>query len=117
MEKVLSSTAALPVSSLSDHHASLHRTRESRGDSSRNSEAKESVSVVEFHKDTSLDHLSEKEKEIINRELALPSVNVSYRMLFRYASRTDLIILLVSVAFSAASGAIMPLMTVRTTKT
>jgi hypothetical protein len=60
------------------------------------------------------DNLSKEEREILERELYTPTINVSYRMLFRYASKTDLLIFTISTICAMASGAAMPLMAVHT---
>lgn len=67
---------------------------------------------IEFHKNNSLDELSDSEKTIFKRELHLPPVKVSYRTLFRYASRVDLMIMAICLVCAVISGAVMPLMTV-----
>ncbi|KAH9878207.1 hypothetical protein J1614_003424 [Plenodomus biglobosus] len=55
--------------------------------------------------------LSEQEKEIIDRQTAAPSITVGYFALFRYASRNDIIIMIIALIASIAAGAVMPLMT------
>ena len=57
-------------------------------------------------------HLPEHEKEVVKRQLDIPSVKVTYWTLFRYATRNDIIILVVSAICAIAGGAVMPLMTV-----
>jgi hypothetical protein len=52
------------------------------------------------------------EQEILNRQLDAPSINASYRMIFRYATRTDFLIMFVSSICAVAAGAVLPLMTV-----
>jgi hypothetical protein len=56
--------------------------------------------------------LSEQEKEIIERQLVAPKLTVGYFALFRYASRNEVLIMIVAVIASIAAGATMPLMTV-----
>lgn len=75
-----------------------------------------STSVVDFHNETSLESLPACERNILDQELSLPSVNVAYSMLFRYATKTDLVIFAIGIACAAISGAIMPLMTVSSFK-
>ncbi len=58
-------------------------------------------------------HLPEHEKKILKRQLDTPSVKVTYATLFRYATRNDIIILVISSICAIAGGAVMPLMTVR----
>jgi len=62
--------------------------------------------------DAAFAHLPEHEKEILKRQLEIPPVKVSYRTLYRYATKWDMIIVGVSVFSAIAGGAIMPLMTV-----
>jgi ATP-binding cassette subfamily B (MDR/TAP) protein 1 len=56
--------------------------------------------------------LSEQEKEIIERQIEAPKLDVGYFALFRYASRNEFIIMVIAVIASIAAGAVMPLMTV-----
>ncbi|KAF1823088.1 P-loop containing nucleoside triphosphate hydrolase protein [Dissoconium aciculare CBS 342.82] len=56
--------------------------------------------------------LPEEEAEILRRQLEIPPVTVTYRQLYRYATRNDMIILWVSAFCAIAAGAAMPLMTV-----
>lgn len=58
-------------------------------------------------------HLPPEEKEIVKRQLDIPSVTVTYRTLYRYATRNDMIIVAISAICAIAGGAVMPLMTVR----
>lgn len=58
-------------------------------------------------------HLPSHEKEIVKRQLDIPEVKVTFRTLYRYATRNDLIIIIVSCICAIAGGAVMPLMTVR----
>ncbi|KAI9700400.1 MAG: GTPase-activating protein [Candelina mexicana] len=56
--------------------------------------------------------LPEHEKKILKKQLDIPSVKVTYATLFRYATRNDIIILIISAFCAIAGGAVMPLMTV-----
>ncbi|KAH7082712.1 leptomycin B resistance protein pmd1 [Paraphoma chrysanthemicola] len=56
--------------------------------------------------------LSEQEKEIIERQLDAPKLTVGYFALFRYASRNEIIIMVIALIASIAAGAVMPLMTI-----
>lgn len=58
-------------------------------------------------------HLPPHEKEIVKRQLDIPEVKVTYRTLYRYATRNDMIIIIISCICAIAGGAVMPLMTVR----
>ncbi|KAK4210841.1 P-loop containing nucleoside triphosphate hydrolase protein [Rhypophila decipiens] len=55
--------------------------------------------------------LTEEETKIIERQLDLPTVKVTFSTLYRYATRNDRIILAVSTLCCIAGGAGLPLMT------
>lgn len=57
-------------------------------------------------------HLPPHEKEIVKRQLDIPEVTVTFKTLYRYATRNDLIIIAVSSICAIAGGAVLPLMTV-----
>lgn len=57
-------------------------------------------------------HLPPHEREIVKKQLHVPPVVVTYKDLFRYATRNDLIIIYVSALCAIIGGAVMPLMTV-----
>lgn len=59
--------------------------------------------------------LSEKEKDLIDRQLTAPNLTVGYFSLFRYATAKDKAIMVVALIASIAAGAVLPLMTVSTT--
>ena len=61
--------------------------------------------------DAEFDHLPEDEKQILKKQLDAPDVKVSFITLFRYASRLDLIIMVVSTFCSIVAGAALPLFT------
>ena len=62
--------------------------------------------------DAALAHLPEHERLVLKRQLDIPSVAVSYKKLYRYATRTDMILIVIAILASCGAGAIMPLMTV-----
>ena len=62
--------------------------------------------------DEAFAHLPEHEKEIVKRQLDIPTVKVTYKTLYRYATKNDLIIVAISAVCAIAGGAVMPLMTV-----
>lgn len=70
--------------------------------------------LVEVSRSNALDHLSANERDILDRQLTVPPIKVPYTMLYRYASKTDIFIIIVSAVCAIASGAVMPLMTVCT---
>ena len=57
-------------------------------------------------------HLPEHERDIVRRQLEIPPVTVTFRTLYRYATRNDLIIIAISALCAIVGGAVMPLMTV-----
>jgi ATP-binding cassette subfamily B (MDR/TAP) protein 1 len=69
-------------------------------------------SIVEVLKSDDLQHLSSDEKRILDQQLLVHDVKTSYFMLYRYATKSDILIIVASALCSMASGAIMPLMTV-----
>ncbi|CAI7642787.1 unnamed protein product [Penicillium glandicola] len=83
-------------------------------DSASTSTAKEheTETPVATDEDVLYGHLPEHEKDILKRQLDAPLVNISYFGLYRYASRTDLIIILVSTLCAIAAGAALPLFTI-----
>ena len=59
-------------------------------------------------------HLPPHEKEIVKRQLHMPEITVTFKTLYRYATRMDLIIIAISSICAITGGAVMPLMTVST---
>lgn len=57
-------------------------------------------------------HLPPHEKEIVKRQLHIPTVEVGFTTLYRYATRNDIIIIVISAFCAITGGAVMPLMTV-----
>ncbi|GAB7355274.1 hypothetical protein MBLNU459_g5817t3 [Dothideomycetes sp. NU459] len=57
-------------------------------------------------------HLPENEKAILKRQLHIPPVKITYFGLFRYATRNDIIIMVISGLSSIIGGALLPLMTI-----
>ncbi|KAI4151420.1 MAG: hypothetical protein LQ340_003498 [Diploschistes diacapsis] len=57
-------------------------------------------------------HLPDHERAIIKKQLDIPSVTVTFKTLYRYATLNDKLILLVSAICAIAGGAALPLMTV-----
>lgn len=63
--------------------------------------------------DAALAHLPEHERAILKEQLDIPPVKVNYFTLFRYATKNDIPILILSAIGAAGGGAVMPLFTVR----
>ncbi|KAF2142944.1 uncharacterized protein K452DRAFT_248585 [Aplosporella prunicola CBS 121167] len=59
-----------------------------------------------------MDQLPEHEQVILKRQLETPPTKVTYFTLYRYATRKDYIIMIVSSICAIAAGAVLPLMTV-----
>lgn len=57
-------------------------------------------------------HLPEHEAAVLKRQVDIPPVKVTYWMLYRYATKNDYWIILVSAICAIAAGAVMPLMTI-----
>lgn len=57
-------------------------------------------------------HLPEAEAKILKDQVFTPDVKIGFGILYRYASRSDVIIIVVSAICAMASGAVLPLMTV-----
>ncbi|KAJ5888946.1 hypothetical protein N7495_008987, partial [Penicillium taxi] len=72
----------------------------------------ESKAPISIDEDALYAHLPEHEKEILKRQLDSPPVKVSFLGLYRYASRMDILILVVSAICAAAAGAALPLFTI-----
>ena len=59
-------------------------------------------------------HLPDHEREIVKRQLEIPAIKVTFLTLYRYATRNDIIIIVISSICAIVGGAVMPLMTVGT---
>jgi ATP-binding cassette subfamily B (MDR/TAP) protein 1 len=68
--------------------------------------------AVDLSEDSLFAHLPEHEKEILKQQLEAPSVKVSFFILYRYASRSDILIMVVSAICAIAAGAALPLFTI-----
>jgi hypothetical protein len=62
--------------------------------------------------DEAYGHLPPHEREIVKKQLEIPTVNVTFKTLYRYATTYDIIIILISSICAVAGGAIQPVMTV-----
>ena len=59
-----------------------------------------------------LEHLSEEEREIIKRQIDVPDVPVKYFDLYKYASKVDIMLVVIAHITSIGAGAVLPLMTI-----
>lgn len=57
-------------------------------------------------------HLPADEAAVLKRQVDIPPVKVTYWMLYRYATRNDFSVIIVSAICAIAAGAVMPLMTI-----
>ncbi|EME42871.1 hypothetical protein DOTSEDRAFT_131498 [Dothistroma septosporum NZE10] len=57
-------------------------------------------------------HLPEHEAAVLRRQLDVPPVNVTYTALYRYATKVDLILMVICSVCAIAGGAALPLMTI-----
>ena len=71
-----------------------------------------SENEVEVKEEDPFRHLPEHEAAILKRQVDIPPAKVTYRLLYRYATRNDLIIMVVSSICAIAGGAVLPLMTI-----
>lgn len=62
--------------------------------------------------DDALARLPEHEREVLNRQLDVRSVSVSWLKLYRFATRNDIIIAYIAAFCAIGGGAVLPLMTV-----
>lgn len=75
-------------------------------------EAKSTPVADSSNSDALYAHLPEHEKQILKGQLDGPEVKASFVTLFRYASKWDIVIMIVSAICSIAAGAALPLFTV-----
>ncbi|MCJ1293842.1 GTPase-activating protein [Xylographa carneopallida] len=62
--------------------------------------------------DEAYDHLPAHEREIIKRQLDLLPIKANFGTLYRYATRNDILIVVISAFCAIIGGAVMPLMTI-----
>lgn len=70
------------------------------------------VQAVKDENDDPFRNLPTAEADILKRQVVTPEVKVGIALLYRYASRNDLLIMFVSAICAIAGGAALPLMTV-----
>ncbi|KAI0128530.1 P-loop containing nucleoside triphosphate hydrolase protein [Xylariales sp. AK1849] len=70
------------------------------------------VKQVEAHDNDPFRNLPTNEAEILKRQVETPDIKVGVAILYRYASRNDILIIIVSAICAIAGGAALPLMTV-----
>ncbi|KAK1052478.1 GTPase-activating protein [Friedmanniomyces endolithicus] len=72
----------------------------------------EAAKAEKEEEDTILSHLPEHEAAILKRQLDIPPVKLTYKSLYRYATRNDLLLMVLSSICAIVGGAVMPLMTI-----
>ncbi|KAK1073519.1 GTPase-activating protein [Friedmanniomyces endolithicus] len=72
----------------------------------------EAAKAEKEEEDTLLSHLPEHEAAILKRQLDIPPVKLTYKSLYRYATRNDLLLMVLSSICAIVGGAVMPLMTI-----
>lgn len=75
-------------------------------------DSKPPKSVREKVEEDPFAHLPEHEAAVLKRQLEIPPVKIGYKDLYRYATKTDLWIMVVSSICAIAGGAALPLMTI-----
>jgi ATP-binding cassette, subfamily B (MDR/TAP), member 1 len=68
--------------------------------------------VVDVKDNDPFGHLPEHERVILKRQVDVPEVKVGYFTLYRYATKMDVLILIIAGICAIGGGAAMPLMTV-----
>lgn len=95
------------VHSTSSSSASIPPEKKQR----RNSSPSNNVSPVN-ELDALIAHLPEEEQQVLKQQLEELKVNITFFGLWRYATKIDVLILLVSAICAIAAGAALPLFTV-----
>ncbi|KAK4543161.1 hypothetical protein LTR36_005939 [Oleoguttula mirabilis] len=102
-EKAMLGQTPFPMQMSVEPAPPLHRLDSRPPQSQKGAEQKEQDPLA---------HLPEHEAAILRRQLEIPPVKLSYKDLYRYATRNDLIIMAVSGICAIIGGAVMPLMTI-----
>lgn len=77
----------------------------------KSSSSNNAVSVNEV--DALIAHLPEEERQVLKTQLEEIKVNISFFGLWRYATKMDILIMVISTICAIAAGAALPLFTVR----
>jgi len=95
-------------------HAGGHTAPVPSQDDPANVEKRDShiVKVKEQEEDDLYAHLPPAEAEILKRQVNIPVVKTGWKTLYRYSTKYDILIMIVSAICSIAAGAALPLMTV-----
>jgi ATP-binding cassette, subfamily B (MDR/TAP), member 1 len=71
------------------------------------------IKVKEDEEDDPFKHLPADEAAVLKKQVDVLVVPTSFKQLYRYATRNDKIIVIISVICAIGGGAALPLMTVR----
>lgn len=74
--------------------------------------AESNAPIKTANSDDLYSHLPDHEADILKRQIDVPTMNKGIKVIYRYASRNDVIIITVSLITSIIAGAALPLMTV-----
>lgn len=97
---------------LSEKLEKLETSKRDSDSTSTSTKGSEKSTPVASEEDVLYGHLPQHEKDILKQQLDAPAVNVSFFGLYRYASRTDIIVIVVSAICAIAAGAALPLFTI-----
>ena len=89
-----------------------HATRVSSGDQNAIEKRDSHIVKVKGKDEDLYAHLPPAEAEVLKRQVDIPAVKAGWRILYRYATTNDKLIIAVSSVCSIAAGAALPLMTV-----
>lgn len=110
----------LPEKVTENYHGAISSPASSHGDNSSDRDARQlekadtklATPPKTENSDDLYSHLPEHQAEILKRQVEIPSLSKGAGVLYRYASRNDVIIIVLSAITAIASGAALPLMTV-----
>lgn len=114
-EEVLAGDETLPHEN-SEKEKTLRHTFDSGSTLSpkkeNENESNASKTALTLDDDALFAHLPQHEKDILKKQLDAPEVKIGFFGLYRYASKMDILILMVSAICAIVAGAALPLFTV-----
>lgn len=102
-EKTLISQVPVPINHAAEPGSTLLPTESS---------VSHSASKKKLDENELMAHLPESERIILKRQIEVPDIKISYFGLYRYATRNDFLIIIVSALAAIIAGAALPFMTV-----
>jgi hypothetical protein len=114
-EKRYSSNCKSVVVETVTNHESLPINQANHLDEATSLEKLDSKVIKVNEDDDPFKHLPDHERTILKQQTDVTEVKVNYITLYRYATKMDILILVISAISAIAAGAAMPLMTVSTT--